>query len=164
MFTTGKWKIPRGDYPPDAKEAGSLTCGEIPERIVYWNLCSTKDRVGIRSFLKDCFEQHIIVHDDTVERPPRLPDLIQLDFFLRGYIKDQVYAHTSLLDLRRRLTDGCNNVTPCRETMQNYSHEYKCVYRDYWQNLLVYILDINLLSLCDSMPLAFFVYDVIKLY
>ncbi|GFU91976.1 hypothetical protein TNCV_3766011 [Trichonephila clavipes] len=62
----------------------------------------------MRSFLKDRFEQQIIAYEDTVEGPSRLPGLIRLDFFLWGYIKDQVYAHTSLLDLRCRLTDGCN--------------------------------------------------------
>lgn len=69
---------------------------------------------GVRSFLKDCFGQQIIGYGGSVEWPPRSPDLTPLDFFLWGYIKDQVYAtpHTSLLDLRRRITDACNSVTP----------------------------------------------------
>ena len=46
--------------------------------------------------------------------PPRSPDLTPLDFFMWGYLKQQVYAAPpqTLQDLKRRITDACANVSP----------------------------------------------------
>ncbi|GBO39858.1 hypothetical protein AVEN_245212-1 [Araneus ventricosus] len=48
------------------------------------------------------------------EWPPRSPDLTPMDFFLWGYLKQQVYATPppTLQDLQRRITDACANVAP----------------------------------------------------
>ncbi|GBN60164.1 hypothetical protein AVEN_54226-1 [Araneus ventricosus] len=45
--------------------------------------------------------------------PPRSPDLTSMEFFLCGYLKQQVYATppSTLQDLQRRITDVCANVT-----------------------------------------------------
>lgn len=68
---------------------------------------------AIRCFLKDCFKQQITRYGGSAEWPPRLLDITSLDFFLWGYIKDQVYAilPTSLLYLFRRIEDASNDVT-----------------------------------------------------
>ena len=42
------------------------------------------------------------------------PDLTPLDFFPRGYLKQQVYVTLpqALQDIKRRITDACANVSP----------------------------------------------------
>ncbi|GBM53262.1 hypothetical protein AVEN_128427-1 [Araneus ventricosus] len=46
--------------------------------------------------------------------PSRSPDLTPMDFFLWGYLKQQVNSTPppTLQDLQRRITDACANVTP----------------------------------------------------
>jgi hypothetical protein len=46
--------------------------------------------------------------------PPRSPDLIPLDFFAWGFIKDSVYSRTvlDLADLRQRITEAVDLITP----------------------------------------------------
>ncbi|GBM30110.1 hypothetical protein AVEN_156274-1 [Araneus ventricosus] len=60
------------------------------------------------------FEEQIIGYGGYQELPPRSPDLAPMDFFLWGYLKQQVYATPppALQDLQRRITDACANVTP----------------------------------------------------
>ncbi|GBN79338.1 hypothetical protein AVEN_226514-1 [Araneus ventricosus] len=56
----------------------------------------------------------IIGYGGFQEWPPRSPDLTPMDFFLIGYLKQQVYATPppTLQDLQRRITDACANLTP----------------------------------------------------
>ncbi|GBN27953.1 hypothetical protein AVEN_179278-1 [Araneus ventricosus] len=56
----------------------------------------------------------IFGYGDFQEWPPRSPDLTPMDFFLCGYLKQQVYATPppTLQDLQQRITDACANVTP----------------------------------------------------
>ncbi|GBM82806.1 hypothetical protein AVEN_139451-1 [Araneus ventricosus] len=61
----------------------------------------------------ETFQNQVIGYCGFVEWPLRSPDLTPLDF-LWGHIKGQVYATlpTTLQDLRRRLTDACDSLTP----------------------------------------------------
>ncbi|GBN09522.1 hypothetical protein AVEN_160298-1 [Araneus ventricosus] len=54
-----------------------------------------------------------IVYGGFQKLPPRSPDLTPVDFFLWGYLKQQVYATPppTFQDLQRRITDACANVT-----------------------------------------------------
>jgi len=63
---------------------------------------------GVLCFLRNCFGERIIGYGGNVQWPPRLPDLTPLDFFLWGFVKDQMYATppVSLLELRGRITDA----------------------------------------------------------
>ncbi|GBN51377.1 hypothetical protein AVEN_189566-1 [Araneus ventricosus] len=47
------------------------------------------------------------------KRPQLSPDLTPIDFFLRGYFKQQEYVTPppTLQDLQRRITDSCANLT-----------------------------------------------------
>lgn len=68
----------------------------------------------VRQFLNNTFGPQIIGYGGHVEWPPRSPDLTPLDFFLWGYIKQQVYQTppTSLIDLQQRVINSCATVTP----------------------------------------------------
>lgn len=49
-----------------------------------------------------------------VRWPARSPDLIPLDFFLWGYIKDKVYSSVpdNLNDLKDKISEACASVSP----------------------------------------------------
>ncbi|GBM50075.1 hypothetical protein AVEN_138853-1 [Araneus ventricosus] len=59
-------------------------------------------------------KMHICLFAASGTVTSRSPDLTPMDFFLRGYLKLQVYATSppTLQDLQRRITDACANVTP----------------------------------------------------
>lgn len=46
--------------------------------------------------------------------PPRSPDLSPLDFFLWGYVKDQVFATEpiDINDMKNRITSACASIRP----------------------------------------------------
>ncbi|GBN08550.1 hypothetical protein AVEN_266252-1, partial [Araneus ventricosus] len=75
---------------------------------------------GIRELGFGGFQEWPPRSPDLTPRPPnrifrfRSPDLTPMDFFLWGYLKQQVYATPppTLQDLQRRITDTCANMTP----------------------------------------------------
>ncbi|GBL93247.1 hypothetical protein AVEN_215634-1 [Araneus ventricosus] len=69
---------------------------------------------SVKQYLEEEFGEQIIGYGGFQEWLPRSPDLAPMDFFLWGYLKQQVYASPppTLQDLRRRITDACVNVTP----------------------------------------------------
>ncbi|GBM31939.1 hypothetical protein AVEN_74241-1 [Araneus ventricosus] len=69
---------------------------------------------SVKQYLVEEFGEQIIRYGDFQEWPPCSPDLTPMDFFLWGYIKQQVYAipPSTLQDLQRRITDACASVTP----------------------------------------------------
>jgi transposase len=68
----------------------------------------------VKQYLVTEFGNQIIGYGGFEEWPPRSPDLTPLDFFLWGYLKQQVYAtpQETLQDFKRRITDACANVSP----------------------------------------------------
>ncbi|GBM00065.1 hypothetical protein AVEN_214132-1 [Araneus ventricosus] len=58
--------------------------------------------------------KQVIGYGGRVEWTPRSPDLNPLDFFLREYIKQRVYATPppTLQELRNPITDACASVSP----------------------------------------------------
>ncbi|GBN56053.1 hypothetical protein AVEN_24039-1 [Araneus ventricosus] len=62
----------------------------------------------------ETFQNQVIGYGGFVEWPPSSPELTPLDLFSGEHIKGQVYATppSTLLDLRRRITDACAAVTP----------------------------------------------------
>lgn len=48
--------------------------------------------LSVREYLSTQFNGRVIGRRGTIEWPPRSPDLTPLDFFLWGYVKDDVYA------------------------------------------------------------------------
>jgi hypothetical protein len=61
----------------------------------------------VRAILNQVFPSRWIGRDGPIAWSPRAPDLIPPDFFLWGYVKDNVYA-TPVLNInepRRRITD-----------------------------------------------------------
>ncbi|GBM41820.1 hypothetical protein AVEN_122443-1 [Araneus ventricosus] len=80
-----------------------------------------------RHYIRDTFQQQVI-GCRCVEWTPRSSDLNPLDFFLRGYIKQRVYATppTTLQDLRNRITDACASVLPAM-LYNVQSHVQMCI-------------------------------------
>lgn len=64
-------------------------------------------------YLNQHFPQSWLGTRGPLEWPPRSPDLTPLDFFLWGYLKNNVYSEqsTSLNDLKERITKACKTVT-----------------------------------------------------
>lgn len=90
---------------------------------------------AVQRLLTDTFGQRIIGYGGSVEWPPRSPDLTPLDFFLWGYLKDQVYQTeaTNPQDLRRRINDACTSVTPemlLRVQQETLSRIQTCIVAD----------------------------------
>ena len=56
--------------------------------------------------LTQLFSDRVVSLHRDVERPPRSPDLMPLDFFLWGYLKAKVYTTppANLDEIRRRIT------------------------------------------------------------
>ncbi|GBO34265.1 hypothetical protein AVEN_114884-1 [Araneus ventricosus] len=69
---------------------------------------------SVKQDLVEEFGEQIIGYGGLQEWPPRSPDLTPMDFFLWGYLKQQMYATPppTLQDLQRRITDACAYVTP----------------------------------------------------
>ncbi|GBN36800.1 hypothetical protein AVEN_99632-1 [Araneus ventricosus] len=78
---------------------------------------------SVKQYLLEEFGEQIIGYGGFQEWPPRSPDQIPMDFFLWGYLKQQVYATppSTLQDLQRRITDACSNVTPAM--LHHMQHE-----------------------------------------
>jgi hypothetical protein len=62
-----------------------------------------------------------------------LPDLIPLDFFLWGYVKEKVFAQqpTTLKDMKARIIDVFRSITPemlafVRDSLENGKKVNKC--------------------------------------
>lgn len=88
----------------------------------------------VKNYLNDQFESKWIGTNGPVKWPPRSPDLTPLDFFLWGHIKDVAYTNqsTSLIDLKNRITEACNNITQdiLKSTTISIMNRYqKCVAR-----------------------------------
>jgi hypothetical protein len=60
------------------------------------------------------FPGRLIGHNEPIPCPPRSPDIIPLDFFLWGYVKDIIYKIpvTSLVELKLRIVAVIKRVTP----------------------------------------------------
>jgi len=54
-----------------------------------------------------------IGRDGPTPWPPRPPDIIPLDFFLRGYVKNKVYSTPiqDIINLKARITDAFATIT-----------------------------------------------------
>ena len=81
-------------------------------------------RLDVKMFLSETFNNRVISVGHEVEWPPRSPDLTPFDFFLWGYLKDQVFktTPTDLGELRTRITHHINvlkkNTTIIRRAMK----------------------------------------------
>ncbi|GBL80916.1 hypothetical protein AVEN_26325-1 [Araneus ventricosus] len=66
---------------------------------------------GVPAHKTSSVKQYLV---EEQEWPPHSPDLTPMDFFLWGYLKQQVYATPppTLQDLQRRITNACASVTP----------------------------------------------------
>ncbi|GBO40805.1 hypothetical protein AVEN_145060-1 [Araneus ventricosus] len=69
---------------------------------------------SVMQYLVEKFGGQIIGYGGFQEWPPRPPDPTPMDFFLWGYLKQQVYATPppTSQDLQRLISDACANVIP----------------------------------------------------
>ncbi|GBN11937.1 hypothetical protein AVEN_269098-1 [Araneus ventricosus] len=69
---------------------------------------------SVQQFIRETFQQQVIGSGGCVEWSPRSPDLDPMDFFLRGYVKQRVYATPppTIQELRNRITDVCTSLSP----------------------------------------------------
>ncbi|GBN61523.1 hypothetical protein AVEN_122463-1 [Araneus ventricosus] len=67
----------------------------------------------VREFLGTIFPQRWIVRGAVMAWPPRSPDLMPLDFYLWGYVKQHVYSEciNDSNHLKQRITDVIHSVT-----------------------------------------------------
>jgi len=69
----------------------------------------------VKTYLNRRFpNQWIGISSKIHEFPPRSSDLILLDFFVWGYVKDIVYAEepTTREDMKNRIRTGCRSIIP----------------------------------------------------
>ncbi|GBN98564.1 hypothetical protein AVEN_115424-1 [Araneus ventricosus] len=68
----------------------------------------------VRDFLDTAFPQRWIGRGAVMTWPPRSPDIIPLDFYLWGYVKQHVYSEriNDINHLKHRITDVIHSVTP----------------------------------------------------
>ena len=93
----------------------------------------------VRSFLDGILPNRRIGRRGFVEYPLRSPDLIPLDFFLWGYLKDKVYAQKSatVVQLRATIEHECTNIprelfhhvcysiaSPCQQYLEQNGHQF----------------------------------------
>ena len=73
---------------------------------VYCNICNIW-------FLDATFPNRWIGRDGPTPWPPRSPDITTLDFFLRGYVKDEVFSTPvpDITNLKARITDAFATIT-----------------------------------------------------
>ena len=63
--------------------------------------------------LEATFPNRWIGRDGPTPWPPRSPDIIPLDFFLRGYVKDKVFSTPvpDITNLKARITEAFATIT-----------------------------------------------------
>ncbi|GBM70207.1 hypothetical protein AVEN_60135-1 [Araneus ventricosus] len=106
----------------------SVRCSHIhfgDKRLSLFVVSTTIGVSSVQQYIRDTFQQQVIGYGDCVEWPPHSPDLNPLDFFLWGYIKQQVYATPTptLQELQNRITDACASVSPAMLQMHNVQRE-----------------------------------------
>jgi len=89
----------------------------------------------VRQFLDETFPGRWIGRRGAIEWPARSPDFSPLDFFLWGHLKSKIYATEpeSLDDLRNRITNECQRITP--DMLRNV--------REHFRQLLYYCMEVN---------------------
>ena len=83
---------------------------------VYCNICNI-------CFLAATFPNRWIGRDGPTPWPPRSPDIILLDFFLWGYVKDKVFSTPvpDITNLKARITDAFATIT--EDVLENTCRE-----------------------------------------
>lgn len=80
--------------------------------------------VIVRQYLTNTFPNRWIGRRGEIEWPSRSPDLSPLDYFLWGYVKNNVYVTkpANLADLRERILHQVNLISP--EMRRNVLNEF----------------------------------------
>ncbi len=78
---------------------------------------------SVRSWLNDKFDNRWIGRGGSISWAPRSPDMTPLDFFLWGYIKNNVYKNNikDLDDLKIKITQEIRSIK--KETLKNVFSE-----------------------------------------
>ena len=79
--------------------------------------CPAHNRRAVQNYLETTFNNKLISTRGTIKWPPRSPDLSPNDFFLWGYLKEEVYRHSferarNLEELRQKIIHFCGRITP----------------------------------------------------
>lgn len=71
-------------------------------------------RVTVNLFLDETFQDRWIANNGPFKWPPQSPDITPMDFFIWGYIKNEVYFHplTSKENCEQRVRDAFNALSP----------------------------------------------------
>ncbi|EFN83562.1 hypothetical protein EAI_04598, partial [Harpegnathos saltator] len=77
--------------------------------------------VVVRRFLTDTFPNRWITRCGEIEWPSRSPDLSPLDYFLQGYVKNNVYG-TKPANLAEHILHQVNLISP--EMRRNVLNEF----------------------------------------
>lgn len=110
-----------------------LTIEERRNIIFQLDGASIHNVIAVRRWLNETFRGRWIGRSSpSIYWPPRSPDLTPLDFFLWGYLKENVYQSRpqNVNELKERITQKCRQITPdqLRRTRQNLRRRYeKCI-------------------------------------
>lgn len=89
--------------------------------------CPAHNAIRVQQFLETTFPNRIISGKGTIKYPPRSPDLAPNDFFVWGYVSQQIYGHSheranNLDELRVKITNSLNSIT--QEMLENTRTEF----------------------------------------
>jgi hypothetical protein len=77
--------------------------------------CPAHNSLMVREFLNSTFQNHWIGRGGTIHWPARSPDIAPNDFFLWGYLKNNLYNNEatfqSVNDLKEAIVENCQNVS-----------------------------------------------------
>ena len=85
---------------------------DIPDLIFQQDGAPPHWGLAVRAYLDTTYPGRWIGRGGPINWPPRSPDITPLDFFLWGYVKDQVYQTpvNDIAALRRRITDVITSI------------------------------------------------------
>lgn len=100
---------------------------DIPQRQIWFQQDGAPPHFGrrVRQYLNEVFPNKWIGRGGPVEWPPRSPDLSPLDYFLWGYLKENVYKIVrpqNLEDLKERIRTVARSISPViiQDTIQHF--------------------------------------------
>ena len=84
-----------------------------PQAIFQQDDASPHWGLEVCQFLNVTFLDRLNVQDGPISWPPRFPDILPLDFFLGGYVKDIVYrtAVRDINDLQHQIFEAIDTIT-----------------------------------------------------
>lgn len=103
----------RNDIVPAIQNAAADQNINMAEVYFQQDGASVHYSVLVRNYLNNEFPERWIGRGGPIKWPARSPDLTPLDFFLWGYLKDEVFRTppADLIELQDRIVQKCASIT-----------------------------------------------------